>query len=257
MIRRATPADLPAIRTVARASGFDGTDGDDPAYVAHLLDVGTIALALTESGEPAGFASALDVGGVTMLADLFVDLARQSRGTGRALLDAVFAGSARRMTFSSHDPRAIALYARAGLSARWPLLYLRGSVGQSEPASLCTPADAAAVEAAWTGIDRTGAYRLWCGGPDGRALRVAGGVGAFDGGALCHAAIEPGADPERVVRALLGTIAGDVRLCLPGVHPAVSGLLRDGFVVEDFDLFMTTETEIPGGTSGVFSSGLC
>jgi hypothetical protein len=41
------------------------------------------------------------------------------------------------------------------------------------------------------------------------------------------------------------------------VHSAVSGLLHDGFVVEDFDLFMTTEPEIPGGTTGVFSSGLC
>jgi ribosomal protein S18 acetylase RimI-like enzyme len=256
MIRRATPADIPAIRAVARASGFDGSDGDDPAYLTHLLDVGTVALALAEpDGEPAGFAATVSVGGVTMLADLFVDPSRQSRGTGRALLDAVFEGTAARMTFSSHDPRAITLYARAGMTAHWPLLYLRGSLSRSGPVQTCSPEDAAAIEAAWTGIDRTAAYRLWSG--SGRAVRVAGGVGAIGEGRLHHAATEPGADPDQVVRTLLGTIDGEVRLCIPGHHPAASRLLRDGFVVEDFDLFMTTEADIPGGSGGVFSSGLC
>ena len=256
MIRTATAADIPAIGAIARASGFDGEAGDDPAYVAYLLEAGSVVLAVVD-GEPIGFAAAVDVGGVTMLADLFVDPSRQARGIGRALLDAVLAGSERRMTFSSHDSRAITLYARVGMTVRWALLYLRGSIDIAGPATVCAPAEAATIEATWTGIDRADAYALWTAGIGGRALRVAGGVGAISDGTLHHAVTEPGADPDHVVRALLGSIDGVARLCIPSVHPAVSRLLHDGFVVEDFDLFMTTEPEIPGGTTGVFSSGLC
>jgi GNAT superfamily N-acetyltransferase len=35
--------------------------------------------------EPIGFAAAVNVGGVTMPGDLFVDPSRQARGIGRAL----------------------------------------------------------------------------------------------------------------------------------------------------------------------------
>src|SRR5258705_11404320 len=144
MIRTATAADIPAVGAIARAGGFDGAAGDDPAYVAHLIEAGCVVLAVVDD-EPIGFAAAVDVGGVTMLADLFVDPSRQSRGIGRDLLDVVLAGSVRRMTFSSHDPRAITLYARGGMTARWALLYLRGSIDTAGPATGCAPAQAATV----------------------------------------------------------------------------------------------------------------
>lgn len=249
----ASVADTPAIGAIALASGFEeGHDGADPGYVEHLLARGTVVLAKVD-GRPVGFAAALEIAGVRMLADLFVDPAAQGHRAGRALLDAAFAGTSRRMTFSSHDPRAITLYGRAGMTARWPLLYLRGTAS-STASSAVSPEHAAGIEAGWTGVDRSADYAYWCGRPNGRAVTVDGGVGAISDGTLRHAAVRPGADPDRVVRALLNDVR---RLCLPSLHPAVPGLLRDGFVVEEFDLFMTTECDIPGGITGVYSPGLC
>src|SRR5262249_30184879 len=109
-VRDATEDDLPGIAEVSVASDTDS--GTDVEYVRHLMHDGTVAVAIA-NGRPIGFAAALPVGGVTMLADLFVRPDAQSAGAGRRLLDHVFAGSTNRMTCASHDPRAIALYTRA------------------------------------------------------------------------------------------------------------------------------------------------
>ncbi len=61
------------------------------------------------------------------LSDLFVDPSLQSSGAGRAILDRLLASASpgvHRATMASSDPRAQALYARAGMAPRWPALYL-------------------------------------------------------------------------------------------------------------------------------------
>jgi len=143
-VRDATEDDLPGIAEVSVASDTDS--GTDVEYVRHLMHDGTVAVAIA-NGRPIGFAAALPVGGVTMLADLFVRPDAQSAGAGRRLLDHVFAGSTNRMTCASHDPRAIALYTRAGMTVRWAVLYLSGpALPPGGPASPITTEQAAARE---------------------------------------------------------------------------------------------------------------
>ena len=51
---------------------------------------------------------------------------RRGAGVGTHLLQQLFEGSSRRMTFSSKHPAAAAAYRRAGMEPQWRLLYLRG-----------------------------------------------------------------------------------------------------------------------------------
>ena len=60
------------------------------------------------------------------------------------LLATVLDGSEERYTFSSSDPRAMPIYARAGMRPRWPLLYLHGPAPEIAAESL----EALAVEPA-------------------------------------------------------------------------------------------------------------
>lgn len=266
-VRPADESDLADIAAIARSNGLSGEgSGADPAYVGHLLRNGRVVVASTSAG-PVGFAAAIRVGGTTMLADLFVDPRRQSAGAGAALLGYIFSPGGARMTFSSQDPRAIALYTRAGMSARWALLYLRSDplrlIGDS-PSAPVVPTEAhvaTAWEHRWHGVDRSAEYRYWTSA--GRALLVgppdaphAVAVVTSDG--VTHAAVAPDADPRAAVLDIVRTATtGSCLLHLPSTHPALADLLRQGFLIEDFDLFMTTDDEIPGRTTGVYDPGLC
>jgi hypothetical protein len=56
--------------------------------------------------------------------------------------------------------------------------------------------------------------------------------------------------------AVLAAAAGveqPLRLYLPGPHPALATLLRNGFVIDDFDLFMTSR---PTDATGAYEPGL-
>jgi GNAT superfamily N-acetyltransferase len=255
-VRDATDEDLPGIAEVSVASGTDS--GTESEYVRHLMRDGTVAVAIAD-GRPIGFAAALPVGDVTMLADLFVRPDAQSAGAGRRLLDHVLAGSTDRMTYASHDPRAIALYTRAGMSARWALLYLSGpALLPCGPTSPITVEEAAAREHAWTGVDRTSSYRYWTAG-GGMALAVGApdepqAVAAAGRGAVWHLAVAPGGDPTAAVRAALGASGAD-QVFLPSVHPALPGLLADAWRITDFDLYMTSVGRPPEPT-GVIHPGL-
>ena len=110
-----------------------------------------------------------------MLCDLFVDPRLHGGGCGRAMLAELWPGRGRRMTFSSLHGHALPLYTSFGLDAWWPLLYLRGRVDavaapdgwRAEPA---TPAEVAALELAWTGVDRSDDHLAWARRPGGAAL---------------------------------------------------------------------------------------
>ena len=264
-VREAGEADLPAVAGVARATGQDEEwGGADPAYVRHLLARGRVVVA-ARGGLVIGFGATRQLGSgeaaVSMLCDLFVTPRAQGSGCGRAMLSRLWSGTGRRMTFSSRHAHALPLYARFGLDAWWPLLYLRGGVGVLSPpagwqAVSATPAEVAALELAWTGVDRSDDHRAWTRRPEGVGVLVrrrgqvaaAGTVGGAGGEyGVIHLALAPwagAADASAAVFAVLAGLepgGGLARICLPGPHPAVRALLAAGWRVEEFDLFMASE----------------
>ena len=199
-------------------------------------------------------------GAVSMLCDLFVDPARHGSGCGRAMLAELWPGRGRRMTFSSLHGHALPLYTSFGLDAWWPLLYLRGRVkALAAPAGwraeAAAAAEVAALELAWTGVDRSGDHLAWARRPggagvlarhDGRVMAAGTVGGAGSGYGVTHLALAPSAGDGDGASAVLAVLAGlepaDGRacVCLPGPHPAVRALLAAGWRVEDFDLYMAT-----------------
>ena len=123
-IRPATVADLPALYDIWYASEV----GDDPRppprgrwpWLAHELTTGELLLA-ERDGAAIGFAATITRGEVAFLSDCFVRADAQSSGVGRRLLQRLLPHDGRtHCTVSSSDPRAQALYIRAGMRPRWP-----------------------------------------------------------------------------------------------------------------------------------------
>ena len=208
-IRDAAAADTEAIARIALATGQDEEwSGSDPAYVRHLLAHGRLVVA-EHGGAVAGFGATHRIGAgpsaITMLCDLFVDPGRHGLGLGRAMLDVLWHDGTPRMTFSSLHAHALPLYARYGLDAWWPLLYLSGDVtALHAPAGWAvapaSPGQVAGLERQWTGIDRTADHEAWAARPggqpvlaerDGRAAAAGsvGGAGAEFG--IIHLALSP------------------------------------------------------------------
>ena len=261
-MRDAVLADLPQIAAVARAAGRDEEwGGAGTAYITHLLAHGRVVVGIS-GGSVVGFGATRAIGSgpraVSMLSDLFVDPRLHGSGCGRAMLAELWPGRGRRMTFSSLHGHALPLYTSFGLDAWWPLLYLRGRVDalpapdgwQVEPA---TSVEVAALELAWTGVDRADDHFAWSRRPGGASLlarrggqiMASGTAGGADGeyGAT-HLALAPSAEPADAVLALLAALQpedGQAAVCLPGPHPAVRALLAAGWRVAEFDLYMASE----------------
>jgi hypothetical protein len=276
-VREAVQSDLPGIAAVALATGQDEEwGGADPAYMTHLLAHGTVVVGVT-GGSVVGFGATRQIGSgpdaISMLCDLFVDPRLHGSGCGRAMLAELWPGFGRRMTFSSLHGHALPLYMSFGLDAWWPLLYLRGPVSsvtvpdrwRSETAA---PAEVAALELAWTGVDRSDDHLAWARRPggagllamrDGQVMAAATVGGAGDEYGVTHLALAPpadaatdadGADGADAADAVLAVLAGlqpaggRAHVCLPGPHPAVRALLAVGWRVTEFDLFMATESDL-------------
>lgn len=264
-VREAALADLPQIAAVAIAAGQEGEwGGADPAYMTHLLDAGTVVVGVAGS-VVAGFGATRQLGSgpgaVSMLCDLFVDPRMQGSGCGRAMLSRLWPGRGRRITFSSLHGHALPLYTSFGLDAWWPLLYLRGHVDTlTAPGgwqtAVATPAEVAALELAWTGLDRSGDHLAWARRPGGagllaqragQTLAAATAGGAGDEYGVTHLALAPSANDGDAVAAVLTVLAGlqgddsRARICLPAPHPAARALMASGWRVEEFDLYMATE----------------
>jgi GNAT superfamily N-acetyltransferase len=267
-LREADPADLPGIAAVAVATGQDEEwGGADPAYMTHLLTHGRVVVGVS-GGSVIGFAAARQIGSgaaaVSMLCDLFVDPRVHGSGCGRALLAMLWPGEGRRMTFSSLHAHALPLYTRFGLDAWWPLLYVRGRIAAlAVPgdwrAEESTPAEVAALELDWTGVDRSADHLGWAKRPGGASVlarrdgqvMAAGTAGGAPGEyGLTHLALAPSAGRADAAGAVLAALAttdrpgGLARVCLPAPHPAVRALLAAGWLVEEFDLYMATEPDL-------------
>jgi hypothetical protein len=199
-----------------------------------------------------------------MLCDLFVHPDAHGLGIGQAVLAELWRDEPRRMTFSSLHPHALPLYTRFGVDAWWPLLYLAGPVAALRApdgwsVSVSGPAEVAAAELGWTGVDRAADHRAWAARPHGFPASVlrdgallAAGTAAGDGDefGIVHLAIAPGVTDDSARDAVLTLLAsldapdGRAMVCLPAPHPAVRPLLGAGWRVRDKDLYMASEPDL-------------
>jgi GNAT superfamily N-acetyltransferase len=263
-VRPATPGDFPEIAKVAVATGQDEEwAGSDPAYLAYLLEHGTLLVA-GRDGAVTGFGASRLIGGgpaaVSMLCDLFVHPGTHGRGCGRAILSQLWPDGAapRRMTFSSQHAHALPLYTRFGLDAWWPLLYLTGDVAAVRApdgwtVAAASVAEVAAAEQRWAGVDRYADHRAWAARPHGQPVRAfrhgelaAAGTAAGHGAeyGLVHLATAPDVPAGDAVLAVLAGLKapdGRARVCLPGPHPAVRPLFAAGWRHRDSDVFMASD----------------
>jgi GNAT superfamily N-acetyltransferase len=261
-IRVATPDDIPSIRGVLAAHGNDGpilyADIVGP-YVRHLVTRHR-AMVTVEDGSVVAFGATVDAGVAVHLADLFVLPDRTGQGIGRPLLAALFDGAVRRTTFASDDSRALPLYVRAGLIPWWVCVYVEGAAAAlpETPASMETasapPSRLAALELAWTGVDRPADHAFWASRAAADAFVVAERGEAV---AIVYARarqasplriidrllVRPGADPVPPTLAALRRSArgGSVQAFVQGPSPVLRTLLDAGFLVEDRDQFMASE----------------
>jgi GNAT superfamily N-acetyltransferase len=279
-IRDAAAADTEAIGRIALATGQDEEwSGSDPAYVRYLLAHGRLVVA-EHRGAVAGFGATHRIGtgpaAITMLCDLFVDPDCHGLGLGRAMLEVLWHDGTPRMTFSSLHARALPLYARYGLDAWWPLLYLSGDVTALHApagwaAGAASAGEVAGLERQWTGIDRAADHEAWAARPAGQpvvagrdgqaaAAGTVGGAGTEYG--IIHLALAPGCGDGEARDAVLAVLAwldppgGRARVCLPAPHPAARPLLAVGWRNDDLDLYMATEPGLLDPRRAVPSPGL-
>ena len=264
-IRAATLDDVPSIRGILAAHGNDGPilryDVVGP-YVRHLVVHHRVQVSAAD-GEIVAFGAIVDAGVAQHLADLFVRGDRLGQGIGRPLLTSLFGIAADRTTFASDDRRALPLYVRAGMAPRWVCLYLAGaSSAIPEPhgsieLETADPVRLAALEQAWTGVDRSVDHAYWGATPDVDAFVVAvNGAPVAIAYARARQAsstrfvdrlvVRSGVDPVGPTLAALRRAGrGDVvEALLPGPSPVLRPLLDLGFLVTDRDQFMASGPDL-------------
>jgi GNAT superfamily N-acetyltransferase len=268
-LRAAREDDLPALWDVEYQNEIRGLSerpprGDVPPSLHHIWATGTTRLA-EDAGQILAFGAAIRRGDVTFLTDLFVVPGVQSRGLGGAVLAEVLAhsGGSVRCTMSSTDPRAHALYIRAGMAPQWPHYCLRATTPTpiAMPAAL-TVEPTAATDAAFLGWDaaiggrqRPEDMAFWARAEGGAALwfqRAGTTIGygvvrqqawSFTGGRTCTIGplgVRDPADASASVRAAIAwaqSRVSQVQINLPGGHPALADLLANGFHIAYVETF--------------------
>jgi GNAT superfamily N-acetyltransferase len=268
-LRVATPADLPAVYRVFHANEVDGAPspppvGPVPAILDHVRATGDLVVAELD-GEIVGYAGAVVRGTVAYLTDLFVQPGRQSREVGRSLLRRVLPiDGPPRWTLSSADPRALALYARAGMRPLWPNLELRleaAAVRDLPPTGVAaTPADPDdpalhGWDAEISGRPRPADHTFWVRRQKATSLWFKRG-GAVVGYGYVRTGISTVWTPEKTVVGPVGSrdsaaaaacVAAAVAwalplgpvldLAVPGPHPALAPLLEAGFRITYVETF--------------------
>ncbi len=288
IVRAATRDDLPSIRDVLASNGNDdpagqlrGPDVVGP-YLRHLLGHHRVMVSELPGTGVVAFGAIADVGLAWHLADLFVHATRLGRGLGRPLLTRLYGDRQPRTTFASDDPRALPLYLRAGMAARWATLYLRGGpsaarhAGADPRASTLEvvdgdPADLTALELLWTGADRAVDRLYWATmpGSDPFVVRDADGPVAVGYGrdrqigpaarAVDRLVVRPGAEPVGPVLAAIarcGARCETLDVTVPGPHPALVDLLELGLRIEDRDIYCAGPTDPVEPTLRLVHGGL-
>jgi ribosomal protein S18 acetylase RimI-like enzyme len=241
--------------------------GDAPApagwmtrYLDHLLGRGEMLVAELDGGL-AGFVAVVDIGRAVHVADLFIDPDRHGQGIGGRLLRAALGDRWPRMTFSSDDPRAMPVYIKAGMTPRWPNLYIdtEGRPPPATPSGLAVrsiePAEAAAFEQRFGGQDRLVDYRHWAGQPGGESFVVEDGGRAVAVGNARDRWRKAGRWIDRLILApdaddLVGPVVASleheargqpISIAVAGPHPVVPVLVGAGHRIYDKDTFMASE----------------
>jgi GNAT superfamily N-acetyltransferase len=243
--------------------------GDIPSYLWHVLRTGTMYVA-EQDGEVLAFACAITRGTITYLTDLFVRPAHQSSQLGKTLLHAVLPQDDHvRFTVSSSDPRAQALYIRAGMRPQWPHFALRLEkprykevVAHGVEIVEADPDDAELVrwDAQVSGRWRPADHEYWI--REQQALPVwfrrdgqivgygyirlrAGNLWYPHACALGPIGVKA---PEHATACVLAAVklalqrADVLHIVVPGPHPCLATLLESGFRIRYVDTFVSTAT---------------
>ena len=259
-IRSAGLVDLEALCDIASIVDppHDGAEFD-VSYYEHVLQHGHVVVA--EANEIiVGYAAVIDVDGAHHLSDLFLHPDTRGRDIGRHLLDAVWnvdGASSPRQTFSSLHPAALPLYVRAGMTPRWPLLYLVGDPTRLPysplSVSVLSSDSAATLEAQWLGWDRVTEYRYWSRRPEARVFAINDdsspvAVGCSIGSGGVHSIGRLACVDASVVSAALSAAArelgSDVMVSVPGTNPALPMLLAAGWRILEHDLYCSSQPEL-------------
>jgi len=128
-IRRARVEDLGQVYDIF----YEAEVGDDanpprrgiPSFLKHELETGEMYV-VEKGRQIVAFAVLITRSSITYLAEFFVRKNYQSAGIGKMLLQHILPRDGRICcTLSSRDPRALALYLRAGMRPQWPNFWLR------------------------------------------------------------------------------------------------------------------------------------
>ena len=249
--------------------GADEPFPDDPMawdHIRHLRETGRMVMAATDDGEPAGFGGVVLRSGVTRLADLFIDPAHQGRGVGKSILREVLGDASVLTTSASNDPRALPLYARAGMQPLWPYHFMLGDPRKvPKPATVTVEraerSELVDIDREATGFDRAIDHEYYEVGCRAQPLRV-----VSDGRAIGFAYLEPpqpwatnrwilltlavlpgheSGDPLRAALAHAGAQGADrLFTAVGGPNPVLQTLLDVGFVIPEQDIFMASSPDI-------------
>jgi hypothetical protein len=222
-----------------------------------------------QDGEVLAFAGAITRGTITFLTDLFVLPVHQSTQLGKTLLHTVLPqDNLVHCTVSSSDPRALALYIRAGMRPQWPHFALR----LEKPMYKVSAHDVEIVEAdpgdpelvRWdaqiSGRLRPTDHQYWV--REQRAVplwfqrykQIVGyGYIRLRAGTLWYphaCALGPigVSTPEDATACVLAAVnlalqqADVLRIEVPGPHPCLATLLESGFRITYVDTFVSTAT---------------
>ena len=245
--------------------------GDTPSYMQHVLQTGTMYVA-EQDGQVLAFAGAITRGNITFLTDLFVRPAQQSGQLGKTLLHAVLPqDDLVHCTMSSSDPRALALYIRAGMGPRWPHFALQlEQPAHNMPLTSdieiieADPGDPALVhwDAQISGRLRPVDHLYWV--REQRAVplwfrrqgQIIGygyirlGAGTLRYPQACTLGPIGVSTPQAATECVLAAVnwasqrAEVLRIDVPGPHPCLATLLETGFRIAYVDTFVST-TDAP------------
>jgi Acetyltransferase (GNAT) family len=278
VVRTAQESDLAAVYDVWYRTDVLTDDlttppdkGPVPAYLRHILATGKLVVA-EHHCEIVGFAGAVTRGEVVFLTDLFVDPLHQSGSLGKSLLRTALPGGDGLVhcTLSSSDPRAQALYIRAGMAPDWP--YFALSLDVSATSARAQELQDVEIREALTSdipelikvdTERSGRYRpeehtfwmqqergvpLWFGR---QGCPIGYGYVRLGAGTIWHpraCTIGPvgAATAEEATACVLAAVewaaarAPVLRIGVPGPHGSLALLLERGFQITYVDTFVSS-----------------
>lgn len=241
--------------------------GGVPPYLRHVLQTGTLYVA-EQDGQVLAFAGAITRGNITFLTDLFVLPDQQSGQLGKTLLRSVMPqDDLVHCTMSSSDPRALALYIRAGMRPQWPHFALRlGKPKYKMPLAPnveiieANPDDRelvqwdAQISGRWRPVDHQFWVREQRAVPvwfqrQGQAVGygyIRLGAGTLSDPQACTLGPIGAGTPEDAAACVLAAVnralqqAEVLHIDIPGPHPCLAPLLECGFHISYADTFVST-----------------